>query len=117
MDNKRLVGAAHEQLAVVYLESLGYKILERNYRRRTGEIDLIALDQGTLAFIEVKYRGSRRKGSPEAAVDHRKQARIYRTAEFYLTEHRDWRDHLCRFDVIAVEGKQMRLYRDAFGGL
>ena len=81
MGNRRKTGTEYEQKTAEYLESLGWKILERNYRCRIGEIDLIALDGRTLVFVEVKYRRSGACGSPGEAVNEEKQHTIYRGAD------------------------------------
>lgn len=89
-----------EELAVKYIEQLGYKILERNYRFR-GEIDIIAQDEERIVFIEVKMRRSESFGLPQEAVDRKKQSQIISTAHNYLAAN-----HLlnspCRFDVITL---------------
>ena len=97
-----------------YLESLGWKILERNYRCRIGEIDLIALDGRTLVFVEVKYRRSGACGSPGEAVDVRKQHTICRVADYYRMVHGIPETQSCRFDVAAVQGERLELLRNAF---
>lgn len=100
--NKRSVGTAHEALAASWLQERGYQILERNFRNRLGEIDLIAEKDSVLVFVEVKYRGTNAFGDPLAAVDGRKQRRICRAALGYYAD-RGYREELpCRFDVIAV---------------
>ena len=114
--NKRVTGSRYEDYAAAYLEEQGYEILEKNYRWRGGEIDLVGRDGGCLVFVEVKYRRDSRLGAPEEAVDSRKQRRIARTAACYLACRGLDSDTPCRFDVVAVEGKQVRLIRNAFGG-
>ena len=114
MGNRRKTGAEYEQKAMEYLESLGYRFLERNYRCRVGEIDLIARERGTLVFVEVKYRSSSICGRPEEAVDTRKQHTICRVADHYRLTHGIREDCPCRFDVAAIEGKSIRLVRNAF---
>lgn len=114
MENRRRTGAEYEQKALKYLEGQGYRILQRNYRCRLGEIDLIAWDRGTLVFVEVKYRRSEAFGSPEEAVDARKQYRICRVADYYRMTHKVSEECPCRFDVAAIEGKEIRLLRNAF---
>ena len=74
--NQREVGARQESRAAEYLESLGYHILVRNFRCRFGEIDLIAKQDDTYIFIEVKYRTGRSAGDPTSAVDGKKQKKI-----------------------------------------
>ena len=71
--NQREVGTRQESRAAEYLESLGYHILVRNFRCRFGEIDLIAKQDDTYIFIEVKYRTGRTAGDPTSAVDGKKQ--------------------------------------------
>ena len=72
MLNKRKVGGYGEDLAVAYLEKLGYKIVGRNVRMRSGEIDIIATHKGATVFVEVKYRRGTQFGNPEESVDARK---------------------------------------------
>ena len=79
--NQREVGARQESRAAEYLESLGYHILVRNFRCRFGEIDLIAKQDDTYIFIEVKYRTGRTAGDPTSAVDGKKQKKISKTAD------------------------------------
>lgn len=120
--NNRYTGTIYEQKAGAYLEGLGYRILEYNYRCRQGEIDIIAMDGEYLVFCEVKYRSDRSKGMPEEAVDIRKQRVISKCALYYMTVHGLF--HVpCRFDVIGILGTreegepsalQMQLYRNAF---
>lgn len=112
--NNRAIGTEYEELACEYLLRHGYKILERNFRCRQGEIDIIAKDGDYLVFIEVKYRRNGLEGDPAEAVDYRKQARILRTARFYMNYTRISEDVPCRFDVVAVLGKDVRLIKDAF---
>lgn len=120
--NNRRTGSIYEQKAGVYLERLGYRILEYNYRCRQGEIDIIAMDGEYLVFCEVKYRSDSSKGMPEEAVDIRKQRIISKCALYYMNAHGLF--HVpCRFDVIGILGTgaegeqsipQMQLYRNAF---
>ena len=114
MENKRQIGSEYEQKAMQYLMEKGYRILERNYRNRMGEIDIIALQKGVIVFCEVKYRTTSAFGSPLEAVDWRKQDQIRKVARFYLMRHgrSEWTP--CRFDVIAFEGEQMTHIENAF---
>ncbi|MDO4344823.1 MAG: YraN family protein [Eubacteriales bacterium] len=114
--NKRTVGKNYEEQAKLFLESLGMTVLERNFRIRTGEIDLIARDGEYLVFVEVKYRASRRLGDALEAVDARKQQRIFRTAQYYLKEHGLGFDTPCRFDVVGINGSEMTHIKNAFWG-
>lgn len=113
--NKRKTGALYEQAAGYYLEQQGYQVLEYNYRCRIGEIDLIAKEGIYLVFCEVKYRINGWRGNPLEAVDAGKQYKIYRCAQYYMTE-RHLGEIPCRFDVIGIEGGRVTLIKDAFGG-
>lgn len=83
-NSTRETGTRYEEKAALFLEQQGYRILEKNFRCRKGEIDLIAMDQEYLCFVEVKFRESSDCGGPFLAVDNRKQRRICQTALFYL---------------------------------
>lgn len=113
-NNKRTLGKDYEDLAAAYLEQQHLIILERNYRNRQGEIDLIANDHGYLVFIEVKYRKTNRMGLPQEAVGSHKQQKIRQTARYYLYQHRYGDDIPCRFDVVAITGTEINWIKDAF---
>ena len=102
--NKREVGKTYESKAVDYLISNGFVILERNYRNRFGEINIIAKKDRTITFIEVKYRRNRSFGDALEAVDHRKQIRISRVAAAYLMSKIINMSTPCSFDVIVIYG-------------
>ena len=104
---QKTIGRCGEDAAVRYLEKMGYTILERNYRLRIGEVDIIARDEEYLVFIEVKTRRSTTFGSPFEAVDTRKQQRIFKVASAYVGE----KDIPVRFDVVAVylNGQDIRV--------
>lgn len=112
--NNRETGSRHELQAAAFLTQQGYIILEKNYRCRTGEIDLIAREGAYLVFAEVKYRSSGANGDPAEAVDLKKRRRITGAARFYLLTHGYGENIPCRFDVVAILGDEIRLYRDAF---
>jgi len=112
--NTRKLGKEYEQLAAAYLEEEGLKILTRNFRCRMGEIDLIADDGGTLVFVEVKYRLRGGAGSPEEAVTYQKQRTICRVSDYYRLKEQIPDDVPCRYDVMAIDGNQIRHIRDAF---
>lgn len=113
MINKRTTGTKYEEVAAEYLEKLGYQIVEKNYRCRSGEIDLIAKDGDYLVFCEVKYRSDSASGHPLEAVDGRKQSIIVKCARVYLMAH-----HLdemaVRFDVVGIYRDDIILIKDAF---
>lgn len=100
MGRSNELGAWGEEKAVRYLTRRGYQILDRNFRSRFGEIDIIAKKGDELVFVEVRLRRSTAHGTPEETVDHRKQEKLRKTAQYYL---------LCnptelqpRFDVLAL---------------
>lgn len=112
-----LTGAEGEALAVRYLQKLGFYIIQRNYRTRIGEIDVIAREGETLVFVEVKTRTGLNFGPPQAAVDYRKRSKITRVALVYLSAKKET-SASCRFDVVAVQKQgndfQFELIRNAF---
>jgi len=89
-------------LACEYLIRHGYKIIDKNYRTRRGEIDVVAKNENILVFVEVKTRTNAMFGSPEEAIDFNKQNKLAKTAEHYLSFH-DTPDVNYRIDSIAVE--------------
>jgi putative endonuclease len=98
----QVLGARAEQLASEFLLARGLTIVERNYRRRVGEIDLVAMDAGVLVIAEVRTRSSEAYGGAAASVDGRKQRRIIRAAEQLLQQHRAYAALPVRFDVLIV---------------
>ena len=111
--NKRKTGQEQEVKAACFLKTQGYQILERNYRCKKGEIDLIAREGQYLVFVEVKYRRTGQKGDPAEAVDYRKQKKISKVAEYYCWKKRKL-NQPCRFDVICVLGQEIRHIEHAF---
>lgn len=99
----RLFGHAAESEAERYLRNKGYRILARNARTPSGELDLVARSGSVLVFVEVKARGSSTHGGAVGAVDGRKQARLVKLAAQYLARHR-LRNQPCRFDVVVCAG-------------
>ena len=114
--NKRMLGTDYENKACEYLESEGYEILERNFRSKKGEIDIIAKDGQYIVFVEVKYRYNNAFGYSVEAVDIRKQMIIYKVAESYL----NYTNNVavpCRFDVIGFDDNKINHIKNAFGGI
>lgn len=95
-------GREGEQIAADYLIKENCRILEKNFRCRFGEIDIIAKEGQTLVVVEVKYRQDKHKGSPAEAVDWRKQRKICRTFDYYRMLHRLDEYTPVRFDVMEV---------------
>ena len=112
MKREALSGHEGENAAVRLLEGLGYQVIARNVRLPGGEIDIIARERGTIVFVEVKARSSRRFGSALAAVDARKRATLRGLAADWLQIAAPGAH--ARFDVVTVEGGRARLHRGAF---
>ena len=107
------VGNSKEDFAEKYLISKGYKIIERNYRWKRSEIDIIAKSKNTIVFVEVKFRNNHDYGYPEQFVDQRKVENILRGAEHYVTDC-NWAGPI-RFDIVALsKGDQVLHFEDAF---
>lgn len=105
MADKDLLGRAGEERAAQYLRSRGYTVLDRNWRIREGEIDLVAAVGGELVVVEVKTRRSERFGHPLEAVDRRKLSRLWRLAIAWIGAHPDEaQGRRLRLDAIAVIG-------------
>jgi putative endonuclease len=119
MRGTRGLGQDWEDAAERILRREGYRILERNYRTKVGEIDFIAQDRGVLCFIEVKGRRGFGFGLPEEAVTPEKQRRIFRAAEWFLSRRGDPASR-ARFDVVSIVGsgkdESARILRGAFEG-
>lgn len=96
------LGRRAEDLAVRHLQAAGVEILLRNYRRRHGELDIVALHQGTLLIVEVRMRSSALFGGSAASVDARKQRRMACAARQLLQQRRELARHPVRFDVVAI---------------
>jgi putative endonuclease len=112
------LGREGEILAESYLQSQGYQVIERNFRIRTGEVDLIAWEGRTICFIEVKTRRSLEKGSGLEAISEQKKHRISQAAQFFLQE-KGWDHKPARFDVLAIfigdaSSPECDLIKDAF---
>ena len=112
----RLKGRAGEDLGEQYLKNQGYQILERNVQLPFGEIDLIALHQGSLVFIEVKSRKDDSFGFPEESINRRKKTQLAKLASWYLCRYPKFPQ--VRFDILAIqaEGNEsgVRLIQNAF---
>lgn len=106
MGKNHVLGKAGEDIALKYLESNNYKILEKNFKCKKGEIDIIAEDMKTkeYCFIEVKTRSNRKFGTPSSAVNRTKQKRITMTAKLYIIKNKLQNKYI-RFDIIEVYKK------------
>lgn len=113
MASTRDRGQAAEDAAVAHLVRRGVSIVERNFRCRIGELDVIAREGDELIFVEVRSRADDAHGDAAWAVGPRKQRQLARVAEAYLSL-RQPRFDSCRFDVVAVTGDDIEWFRDAF---
>ena len=114
---RQALGKQGEDVAVSELERRGYAVLERRYRTRHGEIDIVAQDGEVVVFVEVKVKETGEFGTAAEAVTFRKQRRIVSMAVDYLARH-SLAGRACRFDVVAIDGAGanavLTYYRGAF---
>lgn len=103
---RQKIGANGEERALAYLQQQGLRLVERNFRCKMGEIDLIMRQDAVLVFVEVRARADDRHGGAAASITPAKQRRLIRTAQFYLQRLRTL--PACRFDVIAIDGDTLR---------
>jgi putative endonuclease len=114
------LGRAAEGQACRHLEAQGLRLLERNYRCRAGEIDLVMLDGTTLVLVEVRSRTSADFGGAASSVGPRKQRRVIRAARHLMLVRREYRRLAARFDVVAIDpggadgAQRLTWIRDAF---
>ena len=112
--SSRYEGQKGENAAEVFLREKGIRILEKNFRCRTGEIDMIGLEDGTYVFFEVKDRRKNYSGDPYESVGYKKQRKICLAADFYRMLHGLSEDTKFRFDVISILGEDITWYKNAF---
>ena len=116
-DARQILGKHGEDLACAELERLGYAILDRRYRTKFGEIDIVASEGGATVFVEVKTRIGEQFGAAAEALTAWKQRRLTQMAVDYLARHR-LHDRPCRFDVVAIDmddGRpRIQVYAHAF---
>jgi putative endonuclease len=106
-------GASAEARAVSVLEGEGYRIVERNFRCHSGELDIVAFHGEVLCFIEVRSRADDTHGSAAEMIDRRKQKQVARVALHFISL-RDPMFVRSRFDVVAITGERVELIRDAW---
>ena len=98
------LGKQAEETACRFLTANGLKLIEKNYKCRRGEIDLVMLDHNSIVFIEVRYRRNNRFGSGAESVISSKQQKLIMTAMHYLQTHKKSTETPTRFDVISIQG-------------
>ncbi|HZW13741.1 MAG TPA: YraN family protein [Noviherbaspirillum sp.] len=108
---KQVDGDAAEDRALHYLQQQGLKLVERNFRCKGGEIDIIMQDRGALVFVEVRKRANGRYGGAAASVTAGKQARLVVAAQTYLQRLRE--QPVCRFDIVAIENGTLEWLKNA----
>ena len=96
-------GRHFETAALHFLQTHAMQLVERNYRCRLGEIDLVVLDRATVVFVEVRYRRNSNHGPAFATVDARKQHKIRNAARHFLCRYKQYQNCVCRFDVLGIE--------------
>ena len=117
--NTKGLGTQGEELAARFLEKCGYKILERNFKVKWGELDIIAQEQDTICFVEVKMRRSLQFGLPQESVEARKRQKLIRIAQGYLKMKFNTDERKSRFDVVAIHQEKngepsVCLFKNAF---
>jgi putative endonuclease len=113
-DRKESSGAATERAAELWLQQQGLRTIERNFRCRGGEIDLVMRDGEGVVFVEVRLRSYHAFGGAAASVTARKQQRLTHAARYFMACRPQWRERPCRFDVIATSGSGWQWLRNAF---
>jgi|APSaa5957512535_1039671.scaffolds.fasta_scaffold33030_2 putative endonuclease len=103
LTNSRQIGAKQESYALKFLRHRGYRCVARNYSSRFGEIDLIVWsNDDTLVFVEIRYRRNTKFGLPAETVSYAKQAKLKKTAAYFLSRNQNFAGISCRFDVIGI---------------
>lgn len=112
--NKRLIGSNYELIAAEFLQSNGIIILDKNFRIKKGEIDIIGSDGQYLIFFEVKYRQDNNFAFAENAVGYKKQKIISKVSDYYRFIKGYSDDTAIRYDVLAINGEKINWYKNAF---
>lgn len=115
--NTRVVGGIYEEQCANYLKKHGFQIVTQNYKCKIGEIDIIAVKNNILRFIEVKYRKNESFGFPIEAVNKRKQNKIMKAASWFLNENKQYQNMLCSFDVISITENHVEYLFNCFGAM
>lgn len=112
MSERAETGRRAEDLAAAFLAAKGFEIVERNFRAKAGEIDVVARDGDEMVFVEVRARSGRGYGGAAASVDAGKRRRVIRAARVWLAA-RGW-EGPCRFDVVAFDAGRLEHIPAAF---
>ena len=100
---KRKIGNQAESQALTYLKQQGLSLIKQNYASKRGEIDIIMRQGECLVFVEVRYRRQSNFGHAIETVDRYKQQKLIAGAEYFLQQHPEYQDFICRFDVVGIE--------------
>lgn len=111
----RLIGVDAEDTAASFLTKQGFKILEKNFKTKLGELDIIAEDKDTICFVEVRCRSNLSHGLPEETVNYFKQRKLAKAALCYLKQH-NLLESNARFDVVSInlDKGEINLFKNAF---
>ena len=101
--NTRIIGNEGENRAAAFLEAKGFSIIERNWRTKGGEIDIIAVKNDILAFVEVKTLPNGTLDMIQRELNYQKRQRIIKTSKRFLLKHREYNNSYVRFDVIVID--------------
>ena len=112
--DRQQIGKTAEDTAAAFIEAQGLQVVRRNFRRRAGELDIVARDDDTLVIIEVRTRSSDAYGGAAASVDFRKQTKLRRAAALLLQERKDLAGLRVRFDVVAMSPTGIEWIKHAF---
>ena len=114
--NTRVIGALKEDLAISYLEENGFEIIERNFKCKIGEIDVIAKKDDVIRFIEIKYRKGNVAGGAHYAISNQKLIKISKIANFYIITHPNSNSSYS-IDAIIIENENIEYFENIFGGM
>lgn len=112
--DRQQIGKTAEDTAAAFIEAQGLQVVRRNFRRRAGELDIVARDDDTLVIVEVRTRSSDAYGGAAASVDFRKQTKLRRAAALLLQERKDLAGLRVRFDVVAMSPTGIEWIKHAF---
>lgn len=114
--NTRVIGSLQEDLAISYLKENGFEILERNFKCKIGEIDVIAKKDNVIRFIEIKYRKDNIAGGAFYAINNKKLVKISKIASFYIMIH-NLTDSMFSIDALLIEDDNITYLENVFGGM
>lgn len=101
--NKKVIGVKGEKIATKFLKKKKYKIIEKNFTSRFGEIDIIGLEKNTIVFVEVKFRQGKQFGTSEESMTYRKKKRLIKSAKYFLLCNPEYSKYDIRFDGVFID--------------